>query len=211
MRKALLQAPAALPETEAMGLKMARLYPKHAAFERSGSNMAPWLREDAAAIAAAIGLYEAVAPAPRRIPALLLRFRGWPGSLSRDEVQELRRAVTTLLTQHVVNGRPDVPAKFLRAARAAIESGAMPFMALTEMAQPVNCGACSGSGRVRGDRCETCAGSGDGNIGFRRAAERLRISAHQWKTYGREPYGRVLAALRYMADTAGKGVLEALG
>lgn len=204
------QAPIKHPGEDELDVKMARLYPKYAAFERSGVNIAPWLREDAPTIAAAIGLYASGAAA-RRVPTLLLRLRGWPSSLGWAEVQEIRRHTSRLLADHVAPDGVAVPPTFRRDARKAIETGLMPLMLLTELVTPVDCGSCHGKGWVKDERCETCAGSGDGNIGVRTGAARLNLSAHQWKSYGRPGYLRVLAAYRYMATMAMRGVLEALG
>lgn len=206
---------ATVADLEQVAGKFARLYAGHAQLERgSGAAMAPWLREDAQAIAGAIGLYVHGRDV-RRFPAALLRLRCWPESLALVELERVRRTTQGILLRRYAAAMPAMPLRFQGSLGERLIAGSLSAYLLREFAAPPSCWKCHGRGDVvRGDmleRCEVCNGGGEAPTGFRARAADLDLSAYQWRRYGQPVYERTLHGLRYLADVAGRGVLEALG
>ncbi len=198
-----------------MGAKLARLYPRHASLEVGSGHYTPlWLRENAQAIAGAVGLYEQGRPM-RHVPALLLRLRCWPDGISKRELGQLELLTTKILARRLGPLWSDMPAQVAAKLVQLVDGGHLARMLLDELANPAPCWKCNGRGDIARGLvlmvCPICNGRCEGVRGFRARGESARMSAYQWRRYVQPVFDRTLHGFRFMADVAGRGVLDALG
>ena len=197
-------------DSDHIGDKLARLYPKHADLApATGTYVPAWRREDSQAIAGAIGMYVAADPIARRLPSILLQARCWPEGLDLDTTDRLHNTTVNLLLRSYGPHWDHMPTKVQ--AKLSTSMDLIAQMLLMELVKPATCSACKGGGITNGDTCTLCNGTTEGPTGFRARAAHLRMSPYQWRRYGQKVYDRTLKSYRAMADQASRGVIEALG